>query len=154
MAIGKAQRFLDTLELRRGSVINADEVRALKQRWSPHGRHRETRYDEYEQFMRHGPYQVDAKATAAGLSWWTNMVFTPKGVLRNNQFSEDYFGAETTLPRILKAFSHFMLVDWNFETKSLPGMERMFPTYTMYGVDGDCLDFVARPWQSGGNYLW
>lgn len=154
MTTSKSKLFLDTLELRKGSVINRDEVNALKRRWSPRSYSKCDRYAEYEAFMQCGPYQVDAKATAAGLSWWRNMTFTPKGEVRATKFMADYCAHyDVTLPRILRTFSHFMLVDWEFEMRSPLMGEWMFPTYGMYSVDGARLLFVARPWQAGGNYI-
>lgn len=150
----KAQAFLDTLELRRGSVILPGEVNALKRRWNPHRNHMQNidRYTEYEAMQAHGPYQVSAEATAVGLAWWCKQVFTPRGEVRKTKFMVDECAhVDVALPFILKNFSHFMLTDWEFVVSG--STDWMFPTYTIYGADNAAVDFVARPWQAGGNYI-
>lgn len=153
MSKGIAQSFLDTLELRKGSVITRQEVACLKKRWRPMGQHRATRCAEYEAFMEGAPYQCDAESTAAGLAWWTRAWYTPKGKVRETKFVKDECSSmDVTIPDVLANFSRFELAGWEFFGNGY-GVEWMFPAYEMFAQDGRSFMFIARPWQSDGNCL-
>lgn len=148
-----SQQFLDTLELRKGSIITHAEVRALTRRWRPFGSHCEYRMGEAERVNDCGPYQVDVEATDAGLAWWMGKVFTSRGEVRATKFMTEECGRDFyTLQRILRRFDRFALEGWT-EVDNGHRFSWFCPLYTMYG-GGEHLRFVRRSWQSGGTYLF
>lgn len=147
MAKSKALLLLQSVELRKGSVIGADEVAALQRRWRPYGPMVGTRFEEYEQLNTAMPFQVDLTATVAGLAWWRKMCFRKDGKTRATTFTEE--NCSPTVVHVLNNFDHFELVDFTW----LSQCERPFPVYEAVAKDGERFEFVQRSGQSGGNYI-
>lgn len=153
----RATLLLATRELRAGSIIGEEEVRAICRRWSPRSVHR-NHIDlgaELCDLRMALPMRVSDVQAEKGLAWWRSQLYTRTGEQRRTKFTEECEGMEPgtmkELRRILNRFSHFELEDFNFEyvgSNAYP-----FPVYTMCGRDGESMSYVARPWQRGGCYL-
>lgn len=150
----KSQTLIDTLELRHGSVINHDEINALKRRWNPHRSARKgiNAYAEYELFMQGVPYQVSEASAAIGLAWWQRVCFKKNGELRNTKFlRESSPHAPEFVGSIIADFDHFELIDFEWESNGY--YDWPYPVYETFSKAGNAFRFVQRPWVSGGNYI-
>lgn len=148
-----AQALLDTLELRKGSVITRSEIAALKKRWSPTNCRAGTpdRWVEYEAFHDCCPFQVDESMTEQGRAWWQAQCFTKAGKWRNTVFVRDNYRG-SVISVLESGIARFELVDWEFIGNTY-GFEWPFPVYRVYGRNGDSFVYANRPWQSGGECI-
>jgi hypothetical protein len=162
----KAVLLLGTLELRTGSVITSEEIRALKHRWSWRGLMRRTKNpinieaETFEMFDSFGPFQIDKALAESGLAWWKANLLRKDGTMRNNAWTQgqclhgDGDMATVTaegarILRILNGFDHFELTNWQVDYNHFNAPCASFPMFTMHGA-GDSFTYIARPWQSGG----
>ena len=147
MAKSLSQQLLNTLELRRGSVINTDEVRALKRRWDATLRRCEDPTEEIAALQEHGPYPVSAEIDAAGRAWWQQMMYTPAGHQRDTTFLRGL--SQGTRDALYTGIDHFTLVDFFIQWGH--GRSFVFPMYRLFSKNGRVIVFTQRGWQSGGN---
>lgn len=174
----KAKLLLDTIELRSGSIITSQEVRALKHRWSGRGlmgrRHTASRLagdidiekETFEMFDSYGPFQIDKALTESGLAWWRANLLRKDGEMRNTAWTQGQGlthddtlqsvpGCYVITPEgedvlaILNGFTHFTLDNWQVDYNSFGEPCASFPMFTMHGA-GNSFTYIARPWQSGG----
>lgn len=169
----KAAMLLGTLELRTGSVITSEEIRALKHRWSRRGimHHRHTasilagdmidiEAETFEMFDSFGPFQIDKALTDSGLAWWKANLLRKDGTLRNNAWTQGQglHVEDGDLPtpkgervmRIVTDFWRFELTNWQVDYNMFGEPCASFPMFTMFGTSNDSFTYIARPWQSGG----
>lgn len=158
----KAGLLLQTIELRAGSIITSEEVRALKHRWRWRYAQRmsvnieQEIFDVFEDF---GPFQIDKALTDSGLAWWRANLLRKDGSMRNNAWTQGQSlhvegGDKPTregeeVLRILNGFERFELSDWHVDHNSFGEPVVSFPIFTMHGA-GDSFTYIARSWQSGG----
>ena len=171
MTTSHAKLLLDTIELRAGSIITSEEVRALKHRWSRRGlmshRHQASRLagdidiekEIYDVFGEHGPFQIDKALTDSGLAWWKANLLRKDGTMRNNAWTQGQSlhvedgdlptGYGTRVLHTLNKFERFELTNWQVDYNHFGEPCASFPMFTMHGA-GDQFSYIARPWQSGG----
>ncbi len=151
----QAQLFLDTLELRKGSVITPTEVNRIKRRWNPWRALKNgiVVYDEYERFMEAGPFQVTKEAQQVGINWWMSTVFRKDGEPRVTEFVRQLPISTDRIKRVLENVEQFLLIDWEFESNQVGTLEWPFPVYQV-SSSTDGFSYVQRPWISGCNYVY
>jgi hypothetical protein len=143
---GLASTLLDTLELRRGSVITKNEITALKKRWGPFNPLRPSVGDECERMCELAlPMQISTEQAIQGIDWWRAQCYTKAGMRRNTAFTREMGGLHW---HVIEHANRFELVDWHWSTNSY-GVSWPFPVYRMIATDGQWFDYIGGSWQSG-----
>jgi hypothetical protein len=148
MSYGIAQTLLDTLDLRRGSVINENEIFALKRRWGPThvARHRIDRDGEYQAVAEILPMQISDEQAIKGIDWWRAICYGKTGKRRDTSFTREL---QERHWHVIENAHHFKLVDFNFVGQHYSYL-RPLPVYRMIASDGHYFDYVGGNWQTGG----
>jgi hypothetical protein len=161
-----AKAFLDTLDLRRGSVITMQEISCLQRHLVRLARQDVLAPDkagEVADAVAVGdvadtiaagcPYQVDDASAAVAKAWWQNAVLKASGARRDTRFTReiDCESMRNLYDVLHDGCLHVTFVGW--ATTYFRGYQPMQfdPEFVMHGTTGTTFAFVQRPWQRGGN---
>lgn len=96
--------------------------------------------------------RVSAAQARKGADWLHNSVFTPRGNVRNTDFAACFRESDRKIVQDCFANPCFRLIGF-YDTRESSRWCALFPIYRCYGSDGNYFDYVARSWQSGGNFF-
>lgn len=94
---------------------------------------------------------VTADQARKGADWLYSQVYTPRGVLRNTEFAQQFTAHDRDCILYCRDNPRFDLVELYDTQQDGARYCSLFPVYRCHGSDGRYFDYVARAWQSGGN---